>query len=438
MNNGKKFMNIQSIDAFQIYDSRGFPTVEVQVTLDSGITGAGLVPSGASTGQFEALELRDGDKARFRGKSVFKAIENIQKEIAPALKGMPVTDLKAIDSKLVELDGTANKSRLGANATLGVSMACARAAANARGVPLYEYLSAVRGKEQGTLLPLNEIQILGGGAHADWAIDIQDFLIIAVGAKTYEETLEMTFNIYHAAGEVMKARGKSVGLADEGGWWPAFDSNEEPFEVLLEAVRLAGYEAGKDVAISLDIAASDLFDGERYHLKKDGTSYTPSEFCDLMIQWCDKYPIISIEDPFADTDFDSWKRFTTEVGKRVQVIGDDLFTTNIERIQNGIDSQLANSVLIKLNQIGTVSETMAAIEMTQQAGWLPVVSARSGETEDAFIAHLAVATNAGQLKVGSFARSERMVKWNEILRIERSLGNRARFVGAELYRIIFS
>ncbi|MCA0893922.1 phosphopyruvate hydratase [Microbulbifer agarilyticus] len=426
-------MNIQSIDAFQIYDSRGFPTVEVEVTLENGVTGSGLVPSGASTGQFEALELRDGEKSVFRGKSVFKAIANIREEIAPALQGMAVIDLKAIDGKLVELDGTENKSRLGANATLGVSMACARAAANARGVPLYEYL----GKGQGTLLPLNEIQILGGGAHADWAIDIQDFLIIAVGAKTYEETLEMTFNIYHAAGEVMKGRGKSVGLADEGGWWPAFDSNEEPFEVLLEAVRLAGYEAGKDVAISLDIAASDLYDGERYHLKKDGTSFTPSEFCDLMIEWCDKYPIISIEDPFADTDFDSWKRFTEEVGKRVQVIGDDLFTTNIARIQNGIENQLANSVLIKLNQIGTVSETMAAIEMTQKAGWLPVVSARSGETEDAFIAHLAVATNAGQLKVGSFARSERMVKWNEVLRIERSLGKRARFVGAELYQTIF-
>ncbi|AQQ67222.1 phosphopyruvate hydratase [Microbulbifer agarilyticus] len=426
-------MNIQSIDAFQIYDSRGFPTVEVEVTLENGVTGSGLVPSGASTGQFEALELRDGDKSVFRGKSVFKAIANIRGEIAPALQGMAVTDLKAIDGKLVELDGTENKSRLGANATLGVSMACARAAANARGVPLYEYL----GKGQGTLLPLNEIQILGGGAHADWAIDIQDFLIIAMGAKTYEETLEMTFNIYHAAGEVMKGRGKSVGLADEGGWWPAFDSNEEPFEVLLEAVRLAGYEAGKDVAISLDIAASDLYDGERYHLKKDGTSFTPSEFCDLMIEWCEKYPIISIEDPFADTDFDSWKRFTEEVGKRVQVIGDDLFTTNIARIENGIDNQLANSVLIKLNQIGTVSETMAAIEMTQKAGWLPVVSARSGETEDAFIAHLAVATNAGQLKVGSFARSERMVKWNEVLRIERSLGKRARFVGAELYQTIF-
>lgn len=247
----------------------------------------------------------------------------------------------------------------------------------------------------------------------------------------------MTFNIYHAAGEVMKARGKSVGLADEGGWWPAFDSNEEPFEVLLEAVRLAGYEAGKDVAISLDIAASDLFDGQRYHLKKDGTSFTTEQFCDLMIQWCEKYPILSIEDPFADTDVDSWKRFTAEVGKRVQVIGDDLFTTNIARIQSGIDNQLANSVLIKLNQIGTVSETMAAIEMTQKAGWLPVVSARSGETEDAFIAHLAVATNAGQLKVGSFARSERMVKWNEVLRIERSLGSRARFVGARLYETIF-
>ncbi|WP_373517819.1 phosphopyruvate hydratase, partial [Pricia sp.] len=308
------------------------------------------------------------------------------------------------------------------------------AAANAKGVPLYEYL----GEGKGNLIPLNEIQILGGGAHADWANDIQDFLVIAIGAKTYGETLEITHNIYHAAGEVMKARGKCMGIADEGGWWPDYKRNEEAFEVLLEAIEKAGYVAGKDVAISLDIAASDLYDGTSYNLPLDNKSYSPDEFYDCLKSWCKKYPIISIEDPFADTDFKNWKRFTAEMGSKIQIIGDDLFTTNLKRIQEGIDQDLANSVLIKLNQIGTVSETIQAIHLTQDAGWLPVVSARSGETEDAFIAHLAVATNAGQLKVGSFARSERMVKWNENIRIQRQLGKRAKFIGAGIYKGILN
>jgi enolase len=426
-------MKIKAIDAYQIYDSRGFPTLEVEVLLESGVKGYGLVPSGASTGQFEALELRDNDKNLFRGKSVYKAINNVKTKIAEALKGDSVFNMEQIDRKMIALDGTPNKKKLGANAILGVSMAVANAAANEKGIPLYEYL----GKGQGNLIPLNEIQILGGGAHADWAIDIQDYLVIAIGAKTYEETLEMTHNIYHAAGEVMKARGKCVGIADEGGWWPDYLTNEEPFDVFLEAIEKAGYVAGKDVAISLDIAASDLFDGEKYHFKLDNQSFTPSEFCDLMISWCKKYPIISIEDPFADTDFESWKRFNQVCGSKVQIIGDDLFTTNIERIKQGVEENLANSVLIKLNQIGTVTETMEAIKLTQEAGWLPVVSARSGETEDAFISHLAVATNAGQLKVGSFARSERMIKWNENLRIQRSLGDKAQFIGGKIYDRIF-
>lgn len=427
-------MKIANISAFQIYDSRGVPTLEVEVTLANGLKASGLVPSGASTGQFEALELRDGDPKRLRGKSVFKALSHVNHEIAKALIGMDVTQQEAIDARLVELDGTANKSRLGANATLGVSMACARAAAKHEGSELYEYL----GQGQGNLIPLNEIQIFGGGAHAGWAIDIQDFLMIAVGAKSYEETLEMTFNVYHAAGDIMREHNRAAGLADEGGWWPVFNTNEEPFEFFLEAIKRAGYRPGKDVAISLDIAASDLFDGEHYRFKKECKTFTPTEFCDLMETWCTRYPIISIEDPFADTDFASWARFTERLGHRVQIIGDDLFTTNINRIAEGIEKKLANAVLIKLNQIGTVSETLQAIRLTQQAGWLPVVSARSGETEDAFISHLAVATNAGQLKVGSFARSERMVKWNENLRIQRSLGDKARFIGARLYERIFS
>ncbi|WP_096087547.1 phosphopyruvate hydratase [Agaribacterium haliotis] len=425
-------MKIQNIDAYQIYDSRGFPTLEVELELENGIKACGLVPSGASTGQFEALELRDGDMKRFRGKSVFKAIANVREEIAPALMGKSVFEQRANDELMIALDGTENKSRLGANAILGVSMAMAKAAAIARDQALFEYL----GNGEGNLIPLNEIQILGGGAHAGWATDIQDFLVIAVGAKSYEETLEITHNIYHAAGELMKKLGKCVGIADEGGWWPDYKNNEEPFEVLLEAIKMAGYEPGRDVAISLDIAASDLYDGTNYSFKLEGKTFSPDEFYDLMAAWCNKYPIISIEDPFADTDFNNWKRFQKEFGSKVQIIGDDLFTTNIKRIEQGIEQELANSVLIKLNQIGSVSETLDAINVTQQAGWLPVVSARSGETEDAFICHLAVATNAGQLKVGSFARSERQVKWNENLRIQRKLGAKARFLGAELYRKI--
>ncbi|KXX69490.1 phosphopyruvate hydratase [Flammeovirga sp. SJP92] len=427
-------MNIKNIDAYQIYDSRGYPTLEVEVELEDGTTGRGLVPSGASTGQFEAWELRDGDKTKFRGKSVFNAIANVKGEIAEALKGDSVFDQKSIDQKMIALDGTPNKSRLGANAILGTSMAVAYAAANAKNQKLYEYL----GNGNGHLIPLNEIQILGGGAHADWATDIQDFLVIAIGAKTYEETLEMTHNIYHEAGKVMKEKGKCVGIADEGGWWPDYVNNEEPFEVFMEAIQRAGYEAGKDVAISLDIAASDLFDGENYHLRLENKKLTPDEFYAMMKDWCEKYPIVSIEDPFADTEFDYWKKFTQEFGHCVQIIGDDLFTTNIKRIEEGIAQQLANSVLIKLNQIGSVSETLEAIALTQKAGWLPVVSARSGETEDAFISHLAIATNAGQLKVGSFARSERMVKWNENLRIQRHLGDKATFIGGKIYDQIFS
>ena len=425
-------MKIANIDAYQIYDSRGFPTLEVEVELDNGILACGLVPSGASTGQFEALELRDAEPNKFRGKSVYKAIANVKNEIAPALIGKVVFDQRSNDQLMIELDGTPNKSRLGANAILGVSMAIAKAAAAARGEALFEYL----GQNAGNLIPLNEIQILGGGAHAGWATDIQDYLVIAVGAKTYEETLEMTHNIYHTAGELMKKLGKCVGIADEGGWWPDYKDNEEPFEILLEAIKLAGYKPGTDVAISLDIAASDLFDGTHYRFNLDNKVFTRDEFYDVMATWCRKYPIISIEDPFADTDFDNWKRFNDEFGKKVQIIGDDLFTTNIQRIKTGIELGLANSVLIKLNQIGTVSETIDAIRLTQQAGWLPVVSARSGETEDAFISHLAVATNAGQLKVGSFARSERQVKWNENLRIQRKLGAKARFIGSQLYKTI--
>lgn len=425
-------MKIKSIDAIQIFDSRGMPTIECEVTLDSGTKGRGIVPSGASTGQYEALELRDGNKNKFRGKSVFKAISHIQGEIQTLLLGKSVEDQNEIDQLMISLDGTPNKSRLGANAILAVSLAVAQAKANAKNIPLFKSLGS------GNLLPLPEIQLIGGGAHANWRTDIQDFLIIAMSAKTYAEALEMTFNVYHAAADIFKAENKYYGVADEGGFWPEFSNNESVFERVVEAIKNAGYIPGKDIAISLDVAASDLYDEktDRYELHLEKRSFSSEEFCDLMIHWCNKYPVISVEDMMADTDWKSWKRFTKEMGSKLQIIGDDLFTTNIQRIQQGIDQGLANSVLIKLNQIGTVSETLKAIEMTQKANWLPVVSARSGETEDAFIAHLATATNAGQLKVGSFSRSERMVKWNEILRIQNSLGNQSRFIGSKIYQTI--
>jgi enolase len=420
-------MKIASIDAWQIYDSRGFPTVEAEVTLANGIRGRGLAPSGASTGQFEAIELRDGDPRRFRGKSVFKAIANIQNEIAPALIGAIVFEQAALDRRLIELDGTPNKSRLGANAILPVSMAVANAAAAARNEPLHAYL----GQGQGTLLPVPEIQMIGGGAHANWRTDVQDFLLIAIGARSFEEVMEMTHNVYHAAGDILRERKKYFGIADEGGFWPEFARNEDALELLVEAIVRAGYTPGRDAGIAIDMAASDLYDDEtgRYRFSLEEREFTSSEFCALVADWRDRYPIVSIEDPMADTDWEGWLEIMGALGKSIQIVGDDLFTTNEQRIRQGIENKVANAVLIKLNQIGTVTETMEAIRQTQAAGWQPIVSARSGETEDAFISHLAVATNAGQLKVGSFSRSERMVKWNEILRIERDLATRARFAG---------
>ena len=424
-------MKIQSLDAYPIFDSRGNPTIECEVTLADGTRGLGVVPSGASTGQYEALELRDNDPNRFRGRSVSQAIENIHTRLAPAVVGMSVEDQRAVDERMIQLDGTPNKSALGANALLGVSMGVAMAAANHRGLPLHRSL----GGGQGTLLPLPEIQIIGGGAHANWRTDIQDFLVIATGAQSFAEVMEITFNVYHTCGDLLKQRNRYYGLADEGGFWPEFDSNEDALKLLVESIEQAGYTPGVEASISLDIAASDLFDQAtgKYRLRLDQRELSSNEFVDLMIDWCNRYPVISIEDPAADTDRVGWKRFHAAMGNRLQIVGDDLFTTNPTRIREGIADQLANSVLIKLNQIGTVTETLDAIRLTQEAGWLPVVSARSGETEDAFISHLAVATNAGQLKVGSFARSERMVKWNEIIRIERQLGARARFVGKHIF-----
>lgn len=424
-------MKITSISAYQIYDSRGNPTIETELVLANGARGRGTVPSGASTGQFEALELRDRDPKCFRGKSVFKAVANVNDAIASALRGRDGLDQGGLDRAMIELDGTANKSRLGANAILSVSMAAANAAAQARGGPLFRSL----GGGAGNLLPLPEIQITGGGAHANWRTDVQDFLLIATGARSYAEVMEITHNVYHAAGDLMKQRGRYFGVADEGGFWPEFKTNEEAMQLLVEAIDAAGYTPGKDAALSLDVAASDLFDEKTgtYRFELEQRTFTTAEFAQLMEDWCHRYPIISIEDPMADTDWAGWQLMHEKLGGRIQLIGDDLFTTNISRIKTGIEKGIANAVLIKLNQIGTVTETLDAIRLTQQAGWLPVVSARSGETEDTFISHLAVATNAGQLKVGSFSRSERMAKWNEVIRIERELGGRARFIGAGIF-----
>jgi len=422
-------VKIRPVEAFQIFDSRGNPTVEAVVTLESGAQGRGLVPSGASTGRHEALELRDGDARRYRGRSVFQAVGNVNGEIARAVVGRDPLDQERLDSRLIELDGTPSKSRLGANAILSVSMAAAQAAAAARGLPLFASLAG----GAGTLLPLPEIQIFGGGKHAQGRIDVQDYMVVALGARDYGEALEMTFNVYHAAADVMRERGLLAGVADEGGYWPLFERNEDVLDALLRSIERAGYTPGREIGISLDIAASDLWKDGAYALGLERRRLSSAEFAELMIGWVDRYPIVSIEDPMAEDDWDGWKQVRDAVGGRCQIVGDDLFTTNLGRIERGIAAGAANAVLIKLNQIGTVSETIAAIRRTQSAGWLPVVSARSGETEDAFIAHLAVATDAGQLKVGSFSRSERMAKWNEVLRIGRALGNRSRYLGAALF-----
>jgi enolase len=420
-------MKIRLVDAFQIYDSRGNPTLEAEVVLENGVRGRGLVPSGASTGQFEALELRDGDPKIFRGRSVFQAIENVRKVLGPAVVGREVADQAGIDAAMIALDGTPDKSRLGANAILGISLAVADASARAQGIPLHAVLGP------GTTLPFPEIQILGGGAHADGCIDIQDFMAMATGANSYQEALTMTFQVYHAAGDILRERGLLRGLADEGGFWPEFRSNEEAFEIFLRAVERAGYTPGQEVSLSLDVAASDLYDEKSgtYSLRSENRRFDGDAWQELLSGWCRKYPVLSIEDPCADTDHEGWKKFFQTWGEKIQIVGDDLFTTNPARIRDGIRDQLANSVLIKLNQIGTVTETLEAIRLTQQAGWAPLVSARSGETEDAFIVHLAVATDAGQLKVGSFARGERMAKWNEGIRVGRQLGSMAKFLGAQ-------
>ncbi len=424
---------IKEVKARQIFDSRANPTVEVDITLENGVIGRGIVPSGASTGIFEALELRDGGNL-YAGKGVLKAVENVNKILGPALIGMDVTDQQAIDRKMIDMDGTPNKSKLGANAILGCSMAACWAGANYMGLPLYRYL----GGALANTIPVPMVQIIGGGAHAAGAIDVQDFLVIPMSAKTFTEGYTMVVQVYNAAKKVFTKACKPLSIADEGGFWPTdFKSNEEGLQLLTESIKLAGYEPGVDVGIALDIASSEFYDKEKgtYKLELEGKELTREEFVEMLCQWVDKYAIISIEDGSSELDWEGTRLLTEKLGKRIQLIGDDLFTTNIQRIKQGVAMGAANSVLIKMNQIGSITETMEAIEYTQKQGYLPVVSARSGETEDTTIVHLAIASKAGQLKVGSAARSERTVKWNEVIRIEEALGESANYPSIEVFTL---
>jgi enolase len=421
---------IDKIRAREILDSRGNPTVEADVFLVSGERGRAAVPSGASTGEHEAVELRDGDKQRYGGKGVLKAVANVNNILAGELKGMDAFDQRAIDEKLIELDGTPNKSNLGANALLAVSMATARAAASNRKQPLYRYL----GGDAADTLPVPMMNIINGGAHADNNVDFQEFMIVPVGAPRFSEALRMGAEIFHTLKSVLQKKNYGTAVGDEGGFAPNLKSNEEAIETILEAVELSGYKAGEDLLLALDPAASEFFDGESYVFKKsDGRKLSSAGMISFWQDWAGKYPIISIEDGMAENDWEGWKGLTDELGDRIQLVGDDLFVTNTKFLQKGIDLGVANSILIKVNQIGTLTETLDCIELAKSNGRTAVISHRSGETEDAFIADLAVATNAGQIKTGSISRSDRIAKYNQLLRIEEELGSAARYLGREAF-----
>ena len=417
---------IDHIRAREILDSRGNPTVEADVVLVSGARGRAAVPSGASTGEHEAVELRDGDPKRFGGKGVLKAVRNVNELIDGELKGKDALDQLAIDRRLIDLDGTPNKSKLGANALLAVSMANARAGANYRKQPLYRYL----GGENASTLPVPMMNIINGGAHADNNVDFQEFMIVPVGAKCFSEALRLGAEIFHTLKSVLKKKGYATSVGDEGGFAPNLKSNEEAIETILEAIGQSGYQAGVDVLLALDPAASEFYDGSAYVFKKsDGRKLSSNEMIAYWKGWAEKYPIISIEDGMAENDWDGWKSLTEALGQRLQLVGDDLFVTNTRFLRKGIELGVANSILIKVNQIGTLSETLECIEMAKSNGRTAVISHRSGETEDAFIADLAVATNAGQIKTGSLSRSDRIAKYNQLLRIEEELGDAARYPG---------
>ena len=422
---------INAIVAREILDSRGNPTVECDVYLDCGVMGRAAVPSGASTGIREALELRDKD-ARYCGKGVMKAVENIHAKIQPALIGFDVTQQSSIDTQMIEDDGTENKSNFGANAILGVSMACARAAANYSGLPLYRYLGGMGAVQ----MPVPMMNVINGGAHANNNLDLQEFMIIPLGAPSFHEALRYGAETFHALKKIINGRGMSTAVGDEGGFAPNIDSHEEAIELILEAIKAAGYEPGKDIAIGLDCAASEFYEDGKYVQKGQGKTYTAEEWIDVLESWVAKYPIISIEDGMAEVDWEGWKKLTDRLGRRVQLVGDDLFVTNPKILAEGIQKGVANSILIKVNQIGTLSETLAAIEMAKRAGYSVVVSHRSGETEDSFIADLAVGVNAGQIKTGSMSRSDRMAKYNQLLRIEEELDDQAVYPGRDAFYCI--
>jgi enolase len=422
---------IDQIQAREILDSRGNPTVEADVILTSGERGRAAVPSGASTGEHEAVELRDGDKQRYGGKGVLRAVANVNDMIAGELKGMDALDQRAIDEKLIALDGTTNKAKLGANALLAVSLANARAAANMRKLPLYLYL----GGEAANVLPVPMMNIVNGGAHADNNVDFQEFMIVPVGAPRFAEALRTGAEIFHQLRSILKQKGYSTGVGDEGGFAPNLKSNEEAIETILQAIEQAGCQPGGNVLLALDPAASEFYDGGSYVFKKsDGRKLSSDQMIDFWKSWVAKYPIISIEDGMAENDWDGWKTLTDEVGKSIQLVGDDLFVTNTQFLQKGIDLGVANSILIKVNQIGTLTETLDCIALAKANGLTAVISHRSGETEDAFIADLAVATNAGQIKTGSLSRSDRIAKYNQLLRIEEELGDAARYPGRAAFR----
>jgi enolase len=419
---------IVSIYGQEVLDSRGNPTVEVEVVLADGSWGRAAVPSGASTGSHEALELRDGDKERYIGKGVLKAVENVNSEIADTLIDWDATEQRAIDMALLALDGTENKSKLGANAILGTSLAVAKAAANSMGLPLYRYLGGVHAH----VLPVPMMNILNGGAHTAWqSTDAQEFMVMPLGAPNFSEGLRWGAEIYHALKSVLKSRGYATLVGDEGGYAPALKANVEAVEVILEAIEKAGYKAGEQIGIALDPAASEFYESETktYNLRKEGKKLSSEQMVAFWKNWVDQYPIVSIEDGFAEDDWDGWKMFVSEVGNKLQIVGDDLLVTNPERIRRAIKEKAANSVLIKLNQIGSLTETLEAIETTHRAGWTAVTSHRSGETEDSTIADLAVALNTGQIKTGAPARSDRVAKYNQLLRIEAELGETAEYAG---------
>jgi enolase len=417
---------IKEIHGREILDSRGNPTVEAEVRLTSGAIGRAAVPSGASTGEHEAVELRDGDKSRYQGKGVIKAIANIRTHIAPALSFMDASHQRALDEKMIELDGTENKRKLGANAMLAVSMAAARAAAAARDLPLYEYL----GGANASLLPVPMMNILNGGAHADNNVDFQEFMVMPVGAKSFSEALRWGVETFHTLKSVLKKRGYNTAVGDEGGFAPSLKSNVEAIELVIEAIQQAGYKPGEQIAIALDPAASEFFKDGKYVFKKsDKSAHSPEQMVRFWADWAKKYPIVSLEDGLAEDDWHGWKLLTKELGGKIQLVGDDLFVTNTKRLARGIKEGVANSILIKLNQIGTVTETLDCIELARRNGYTSVTSHRSGETEDPFIADLAVAAGTGQIKTGSASRTDRIAKYNQLLRIEEKLGAEARFAG---------